>query len=121
MEKDKEKRIKKEKSKLMKIFKDLQTDKNTLSYIEASANNLAWMAVALADLREEINKHGYVEIYNNGGGQTGTKDSVNVKAYNSLIKNYNSLLKTISAFLPETEKKESKNELADFILGNDKK
>ena len=121
MEIDKQKRIRKEENKLMKIFKDAQTDKNTLNYIEASVNNLAWMAVALADLREEINKHGYVEIYNNGGGQSGTKDSVNVKAYNSLIKNYNSLLKTISAFLPESDKKESKNELADFLLGRDKK
>jgi alanine racemase len=121
MEIDKQKRIKKEKNKLMKIFRDAQTDKSTLNYIEASVNNLAWMAVALADLREEINKHGYIEIYNNGGGQSGTKDSVNVKAYNSLIKNYNSLLKTISAFLPESDKKESKSELADFLLGNDKK
>jgi hypothetical protein len=118
MDEDKQKRIRKEKNKLMKIFKQLDTDKNTLSYIEASVNNLAWMAVALEDLRTEINKHGYIEIYNNGGGQTGTKDSVNVKAYNSLIKNYNSLLKTISAFLPENDKKESKNELADFLMGS---
>jgi hypothetical protein len=117
---EKEKRIKKEKSKLTKIFKNLDVDKDKMKLIESSVNNLAWMAVALEDLQADINANGYYETYNNGGGQTGIKDSTSVKAYNSLIKNYNSLIKTVSAFLPDNnENKSTENKFAKLMMQND--
>lgn len=89
----KETLIKKEYEKLKNIFAEAPENKKTL--LETAINNCAFMGVALRELKEEINKNGYVERYQNGENQFGIKDSSYVRAYNNMIKNYNASLKIL--------------------------
>ena len=69
----KEEKIKREFSRLKRIFKDL--DKNKLQTVESLIKNAAFMAVSLEELQEIINEEGYTVEYQNGANQSGTKQS----------------------------------------------
>ena len=57
----KEEKIKREFSRLKRIFKDL--DKNKLQTVESLIKNAAFMAVSLEELQEIINEEGYTVEY----------------------------------------------------------
>ena len=69
----------------------------------------------LLKLKDEVDKVGYVEEYQNGNNQFGTKESTASKAYSSMIKNYNNIVKTLLSILPEDEQKEVSDGLDDFL------
>lgn len=75
----KEEKIKREFSRLKRIFKDL--DKNKLQTVESLIKNAAFMAVSLEELQEIINEEGYTVEYQNGANQSGTKQSDAVKTH----------------------------------------
>ena len=60
----KDQKIKKEISRLKRVFRDL--DKNKLQTVESLIRNAAFMAVSLEDLQEIINEEGYTVEYQNG-------------------------------------------------------
>ena len=67
----KEEKIKREFSRLKRIFKDL--DKNKLQTVESLIKNAAFMAVSLEELQEIINEEGYtVEYAKTGAGAERT-------------------------------------------------
>lgn len=80
----KEEKIKREFSRLKRIFKDL--DKNKLQTVESLIKNAAFMAVSLEELQEIINEEGYTVEYQNGANQSGTKQSDAVKTHIAMTK-----------------------------------
>lgn len=60
----KDQKIKKEISRLKRVFRDL--DKNKLQTVESLIRNAAFMAVSLEELQEIINEEGYTVEYQNG-------------------------------------------------------
>lgn len=94
----KEKRITKELKRLTELFAEV--DGNQRSIALPLLQNAAFMAVTLQDLQETILESGTTDIYTNGENQTGVKQSAELQAYNSLIKNYASLIKSLSKLLP---------------------
>ena len=114
----KRKKIKLLKNKVKKLFKEL--DKSTFSLVENLINELAFMSVTLEDNRKHIEQYGVKEIYMNGKGQFGYKESVESKNYNAMIKNYTNVVKQIVDFLPKTEKKTAGEELLGFIASGRK-
>ena len=114
----KRKKIKLLKNKFKKLFKEL--DKSTFSLVENLINELAFMSVTLEDNRKHIEQYGVKEIYMNGKGQFGYKESVESKNYNAMIKNYTNVVKQIVDFLPKTEKKTAGEELLGFIASGRK-
>lgn len=82
----KEEKIKREFSRLKRIFKDL--DKNKLQTVESLIKNAAFMAVSLEELQEIINEEGYTVEYQNGANQSGTKQSDAVKTHIAMTKNH---------------------------------
>ena len=78
------------------------------------------MSVTLEENRKYIEEHGVKEIYMNGKGQFGYKESVESKNYNAMIKNYTNLTKEIINFLPKSEKKGAGEDLLKFIAGGNK-
>lgn len=116
--KEKRKKIKKITNKLKKIF--CNSDKNTLKLVENIIQELAFMSVTLEENRKYIEEHGVKEIYMNGKGQFGYKESVESKNYNAMIKNYTNLTKEIINFLPKSEKKDAGEDLLKFIAGGNK-
>lgn len=69
--------------------------------------NIAFMAITLEDLQEEINAHGTEEVYQHGASQSGIKQSAAVQNYNSIVKNYITAVKTLLSILPEQAQKEA--------------
>ena len=111
---EKQKLVKKELNKIKKLYADL--DENIKKNVEKLAENAAWMAVSLEELRAQIDLEGYTEIYTNGVNQVGTKDSTYVKTYAVMIKNYNATIKLLLDQLPERQQAQTGDALAQFLL-----
>ena len=93
----KEEKIKREFSRLKRIFKDL--DKNKLQTVESLIKNAAFMAVSLEELQE---------IIQNGANQSGTKQSDAVKTHIAMTKNHAAIIKQLCDLVPPEKKKESR-------------
>lgn len=102
----KEEKIKREFSRLKRIFKDL--DKNKLQTVESLIKNAAFMAVSLEELQEIINEEGYTVEYQNGANQSGTKQSDAVKTHIAMTKNHAAIIKQLCDLVPPEKKKESR-------------
>lgn len=105
----KEKRIEQELSKLHKLYADLPSNK--LELLEPLIQNASFMKVTLEELQATINSEGATDEYCNGANQFGRKQSANIQAYNSLIKNYNNVIDKLEKLLPSEIKK---GKLSDF-------
>jgi hypothetical protein len=101
----KEQRIKKEKSRLKGVFKDL--DANKMKVVLPLIDNAAFMIIALKDLEEIIAENGYTVEYQNGEHQHGTKQSDEVKTHIAMSKNLAVVLRTLADLVPAAKKKKS--------------
>lgn len=104
-EKTKEQRIKSEKSKLNKIFKDL--DENKKNLVKPLIEKAAFMSVELDDLQEIIKQDGWTSEYKNGENQYGTKKSPEADTYIALSKNYAAVIKQLTDLVPAAKRKNS--------------
>ena len=100
----KEEKIKREFSRLKRIFKDL--DKNKLQTVESLIKNAAFMAVSLEELQEIINEEGYTVEYQNGANQSGTKQSDAVKTHIAMTKNHAAIIKQLCDLVPPEKRGE---------------
>jgi len=101
----KEARIKREYNRLRLTLRDL--DSNMKKTLESLLRNAAFMAVTLEDLQDEINREGCTVEYDNGGGQSGIKQSDAVKIHISMTKNHNNTMRIIKDLTPPERKKKS--------------
>ena len=101
----------KELTKLKKIFKDIEPDKQKI--VEKLISNAAFMAESLDELQDIIRDKGFVEEYKNGANQSGVKKCSEVEIYNTRIKNYTSVIKQLLDLLPSGSG--GKDELLDFL------
>lgn len=104
-------RVKKEKNKLIKIYKNIPADRRVL--VARLIENSAFIAVLLEDLRNDIDKNGWTETYNHGGGQSGNKRSVAADLYMVAVKNYSQITKQLNDLLPTDNAQE--DELMLFL------
>lgn len=112
-EEEKEGLIKKEVSRLKRIFKDIDKSRKdtTISLIE----NAAFMSVTLKDLQKTINKNGATSVYQNGENQWGTKKSPEADVYNTMIKNHSAIIKQLTELLPKQIIKPDNDGFDEFI------
>lgn len=108
---EKEKRIKKEITKLKKIYKDC--DENHTKFATSLIENAAFMIVTLEDLREEINENGCTSEYQNGENQWGKKKSPEVETYNTMQKNHAALMKQLTDMIPKPDVEDGEKEADD--------
>ncbi len=104
-------RVKKERSKLNRIYKNIPADRRVL--VARLIENSAFIAVLLEDLRNDIDKNGWTETYNHGGGQSGNKRSVAADLYMVAVKNYSQITKQLNDLLPTDNAQE--DELMLFL------
>lgn len=107
-----EKRVKSKQTKLKKLFKDIEENKQNL--VESLIYNASFMSVKLEDLINYISDNGIKDEYKNGENQFGYKESVEMKTYNTIIKNYTNVIKQLTDLLPEKKQKEVEDELDKF-------
>lgn len=101
MDIEQEKRIRKEKNKLKKIFKDISEDKKKLC--ENLIQNAAFMAVTLEDLQEKIGTDGAIINAINGNGFKTVQENPAQKSYNTMINRYTAVIKQLQDLLPDNK------------------
>jgi hypothetical protein len=112
-DKSKDKKIKKELSKLNKVFKTLP--ENQKKIVEKLIDSAAFTAICMEELQEIINAEGYEVEYQNGANQSGVKQSVSLSSYLALQKNYTKIIDTLMKYIPEDEKNKAGGKLAEFV------
>lgn len=111
--KDKEKRIKKEISRLKKLFKDMPAE--MMNKVISLITNAAFMTVTLEDLQKTIIQEGAISKYQNGENQWGTKKSPEVEIYNTMIKNHMGIIKQLTELMPPPPKEPPKKPDDEFL------
>lgn len=61
---EREKKIKQEINRIKKLYKDLSRDK--VKVVEGLINEAAFMKLTLEELREDLFRNGFTELYENG-------------------------------------------------------
>ena len=105
-EKTKEQKIRSEKARFKRIFKELDENKKTL--VTPLIEKAAFMSVELNELQEIIEYDGWTSEYKNGENQYGTKKSPEAETYIALSKNYAAIIKQLTDLVPAAKRKESK-------------
>ncbi|MBT2722305.1 hypothetical protein [Bacillus sp. ISL-46] len=111
---EKQKRIKKEISRLNGLLKKLDSKKKKA--VDSLIKNAAFMTVTLEDLQDDINENGVTETYQNGANQFGTKKSSAVEVYNTMIKNHMQAMKQLTDLLPKETPLEHDDGFDDFVM-----
>lgn len=106
----KERRVKKERARLMELFAGV--DENKTDFIKNHVQQLAWLNVSILELQIQIDAAGAVIPYDNGGGQRGNQANPACK----LLIEYEKLSNTIfRALLPLVPEKPGRDDLAEFL------
>ena len=111
-----EERIKKEKQRLTKIFKNIPKDKKDLC--TGLISNAAYMHITLEDLQMIVNSEGAVTTGINGNGFETTNEHPAQRCYNTTLDKYVKTMKALTDLLPDNVKGEQKKageELAKFV------
>ncbi len=115
---DKVKRIKKEKSRLRRTLKEV--DESKKKAVESAIDDVAFMAVTMEDLRENIIRDGTTVEYKNGENQFGTKQSPDAQLYLQFSQKHTQAMKILLDCMPKTEKPVKKDDgFNDFVMGRE--
>lgn len=106
----KERRVKKERARLMELFTG--ADENKLDFIRDTVNQLSWLAVSILDLQAEVDEKGPVIPYKNGQNQEGLQANPACKILIDFEKLYNTAFRALLPLVPE---KPGRDELAEFM------
>lgn len=111
------KRIKTETARLKRIFKEI--DENKKKLVTTTIDDVAFMTIAMQDLRENIIREGTTVEYKNGENQYGTKQSPDAQLYLQLSQKLTQAMKILVDCLPKTPPKilnEKDDGFDDFVL-----
>ena len=71
--------------------------------LQSIADHVAFVKIKLDEAKKQCEKAGIVIEYNNGGGQTGTRENPLIKSYANLLKLYLTGMTQILNAVPENE------------------
>jgi hypothetical protein len=94
-------RIKKETSRLKKLFKNIDENKKKLVF--TTIDDIAFMTITMQDLRESIIREGTTSDYKNGENQYGKKQSPDAQLYLQLSQKQTQAMKILIDCLPKTK------------------
>lgn len=109
---EKEKKIKQEVNRLKKIYKDLDKDKSKT--FDGLINNAAFIKITLEELRENLSRHGYTEIFVQGE-QCFQRERPEVKIYTTMVQRYTQVMKQLIDVMPPGKKEEENKGLESFM------
>lgn len=113
---EKQKRIKKEVSRLRKLFKEI--DENKKKLVMTLIDDVAFLTITMQDLRESIIREGTTVEYKNGENQYGTKQSPDAQLYLAMSQKQAQAMKILLDCMPKNDKPNSpEDELAKFLRG----
>ena len=110
-------RIKKEESRLNKIFKDFKDGKK-FKTAQPLICRAAFLKATLEDYELDINTYGSVEMFQQGKEQEPyERERPVVRQYNQMNSQYAKIIKQLTDLLPDETAGKIKDELLDFIGG----
>lgn len=113
---EKQKRIKKEVSRLKRLFSKI--DENKKKLVHTTIEDVAFLTITMQDLREQIVRDGTTVEYKNGENQYGTKQSPDAQLYLQMSQKLTQAMKILLECLPKIEKPLERNDgFEDFING----
>lgn len=105
-----DKRIKKEETRLKKIFKDNGIDVSKNSAIHSLISRASFMKVSLEDLEQDLKLNGWTELFQQGKDQKPyERQRPSATTYNSLNVNYQKIIKQLTDLLPKSKPTTEKN------------
>lgn len=93
--------VKKEQERLTALLKAAEIPQKQQAVLLPVIDNMAWQRIKLDEAREEMQDASIVCEYDNGGGQTGTRENPIFKAYISLWRAYMVGLEKYTSYLPK--------------------
>lgn len=100
MELSRHERIKKEQSRLARIFKNIDGDK--YKSVEGLIKRASFMRITLEDYESDINENGSVELFSQSDKtEPYERERPVVRLYNTMNKNYQSIMKQLTDMLPK--------------------
>jgi hypothetical protein len=112
---NKEKNIKQEINRIKKLYKDFPKEKSKV--LEGLINESAFIKVSLEELRDNLLKNGFTEVFEQGE-QRFNRERPEVKIYTTFIQRYSNVMKQLIDLLPVEVKKEEADELLEFLNRN---
>lgn len=109
---EREKKIKQEINRIKKLYKDLSRDK--VKVVEGLINEASFMKLTLEELREDLFRNGFTELYENGT-QVINRERPEAKIYSTMIQRYSNVMKQLIDYMPLEEKEEEQDELIKFL------
>lgn len=115
----KTRRIKKESSRLRRLFKEIDENKKKLVF--TTIEDVAFMTVTMQDLRERIVRDGTTCTYKNGENQFGTKQSPDAQLYLQMSQKQTQAMKILVDCLPKNMKVtgQEQDDFKAFVRGRD--
>ena len=109
---EREKNIKQEINRIRKLYKEFTREK--VKVLEGLITEASFMKTALEELRADIIKNGYTELFEQGE-QTFNRERPEVKIYTNFIQKYSVCMKQLIDLLPAEEKKVESDALIEFV------
>lgn len=113
---EKTKRIKREVTRLKRLFREIDENKKKLVF--ATIDDVAFMTITMQDLRERIVRDGTTCEYKNGENQYGIKQSPDAQLYLQLSQKQTQAMKILIDCLPKTQKVKNDG-FNDFVNGRE--
>ena len=115
---EKKRRIKREVSRLKRLFAKIDDNKKKLVF--TTIEDVAFMTITMQDLREQIVKGGTTVKYKNGENQYGTKQSPDAQLYLQMSQKQTQAMKILVDCLPKQEKPLQRDDgFEDFVNGRE--
>lgn len=116
-EKTLEQRVKAEKNRLSKLYKDLDPFQKAIA--EALIERAAFMRVQCENLEQDLSENGWTEKFSQGNQEPYDRARPQGQTYNTLNANYQKIIKQLDAMLPPPPPNEKNDGFDDFINGRD--
>lgn len=97
------------------LLEDAGVPKKKREALVPLMQNMAWQKAKLDEAREELLNESIIDSYNNGGGQSGTRENPAFKSYLNLWRGYLSGLEKFTSYLPEDMQEEQKQTSISLI------
>ncbi len=112
---EKDARIKKEKNRLIRIYKDVPKEQKSI--IEGLINRAAFMRITLEDMEMDLDTNGFTEEFQQSEKlDPYERERPVARLYNTMNKNYQSIIKQMSDLVPKREKPINKDDpFDDFV------
>lgn len=115
---EKTKRINKERTRLKRLFSEIDEKKKKLVF--STIDDIAFMTITMQDLRENIIRDGTTVEYKNGENQYGTKQSPDAQLYLQFSQKQTQAMKILVDCMPKQEKPVKKDDgFNDFVNGRE--